>query len=725
MAFELEALVGHMYVAGGRTIKTTPPGALCEVAPKRAARGREVDTLFVLVLPSGNVAPNTFYEQMSLMAAERYFSNTGSVTSALRDVFNTLNNNLFEHNASGRQHYEANMIVAVMRSTDLYVARAGASTLILRHSGETKTIPENLKDDDKLFMPPLGVQPIPEVEMARFVVDSGTRMILADTSIVEITEEKLNQALVASNIEEVLDDFKILVTLQIQLMLVEFVPPEQPVMVPAATGQSSAVISAEIAAARVKSTSQQPAVSDEIAGTSAKSERPKRETPRSRLKQRAKGGVVRVSRALGHSMTRIGNLARIFWGGTATSGQRKRNSTLIALAVFAIPTVLVSAALLSWVGNVGETVYEECVGRATNAAIAARTLPSDNREGLLIAWGAGLQIIRECREYRPEFVDPSLDAIEAEAQLAVDTITGITRRTTNVIWASPDEDANIREIVLQGVDSIYAFDNTNSVVYRLQLNESGTALISQQPIQSMVENARVDGNTLGRLIGIAYDEQRDRIVTIDENGLMVSCRPLSINQCDAQQLVRFEVVTNPIRITFWENNLYILDTGGEQIWRYSPVGTTSNFSLAPTEYYTGASRPANFTEAVDFAIGGVNTTISGHVYTLFSDGTMAHYLSGTAESFTFSGFPSGLPRPEETTTQAMFLNNSNLFQGFYVVSRPIRTIYYTTAAGTFQNAYRVQNESLFERLNDVVADAEQNVVYVASGNAVLSFSANR
>jgi hypothetical protein len=57
MAVELEALVGHIFIAGGRTIKTNPPGALCEVAPKKAARGREQDTFFVLVLPSGANAP--------------------------------------------------------------------------------------------------------------------------------------------------------------------------------------------------------------------------------------------------------------------------------------------------------------------------------------------------------------------------------------------------------------------------------------------------------------------------------------------------------------------------------------------------------------------------------------------------------------------------------------------------------------------------------------------
>lgn len=731
MAFELEALVGHMYVAGGRTIKTTPPGSLCEVAPKRAVRGREIDTLFILVLPSGNIAPNTFYEQMSLMAAERYFSSTGSVTSAMRDVFNTLNNNLFEHNTSGRKHYEANMMMAVMRSTDLYVARAGAATLVLRYSGETKTVPESLTDDDKLFKPPLGVQPIPEIEMSRFVVDSGTRMILADASIAEITEEKLNQALVASNIEEVLDDFKLLVTLQIQMMLVEFVPPEQAVMVPAATGQSSAVISAEVAAARAKTASQQvKAITDEQlleTGASDVKERPKRPSPQKRLKERSQKGIIAVSRSIGHSLLRIGNLARLIFGSDSTPGQRRRNTTLIALAVFAIPTILVATVMFSWVGDVGETVYEECVGRSNEAAGVARNLQNqqpDSRTSILTAWTATLTIIDECKGYRPDFVDISLNTIRDEAQLAVDTISGITRRNTRTIWASQDEDANIRELVLQGVDTIYAFDNANSVVHRLQLNESGSDVISQQPMQFMTIGARVEGNTVGRIIGIAYDRQRDRITALDENGVLVTCRPLSINQCDSQQLVGFELITNPVRIVFWTNNLYILDTGSEQIWRYQPIGTTDNYANDPTEYYQGASRPPNIDQAVDFAIGSPTSNIDGHVYTLFNDGTMAHYYSGDNVGFTFRGIPDGLETPDQTSTQAMFLNDSNLGTGFYVISRPLRTIYYFTTAGTFQAAYRVQNEALFERINDVVADPEQNLVYVASGNGILAFNAN-
>src|SRR5262245_23363605 len=104
MPVEFEALVGHLYVVGGRSISAAPPGALVEVAPKRAARGRELDTFFTLVFPSGEtVAPAKFYEQMAVLGADRYFGSSGSVTAGLRAVFNSLNDNLTEHNDSGKR----------------------------------------------------------------------------------------------------------------------------------------------------------------------------------------------------------------------------------------------------------------------------------------------------------------------------------------------------------------------------------------------------------------------------------------------------------------------------------------------------------------------------------------------------------------------------------------------------------------------------------------------
>jgi hypothetical protein len=716
MAFELEALVGHLFVVGGRTIKTTPPGALCEVAPKKAARGRELDTFFTLVLPAGNVAPNTFYEQMALMAAERYFSNTGSVTSALRDVFNTLNSNLFEHNASGRKRYEAHMIAAVMRGKDLYVARAGAASLILRHNAETKTIPDSLSDDAKLYKPTLGVQPIPEVEMSRLLLDNGTRMLLADATVREIAPDKLTQALVGANLESVLDDLKLLVTLQIQMMAVEFVPPEVPVTVPAVVGQSSAVLLAEIAAARAKTATQQSeAVAEEEAEAPVPVPRARRETPRDRLKERSKTGLVTVARSTGTSFTRIGMLAAKLFGTDENAGRRRRNATLIAVAVILIPTVIIGVVMLSWVANVGQTAYEECVVRASDAYNTARTMPTENRNSVLSAWDITLRIVQECKDLRPEFVDSNLTTIEDEALVSIDGLSNITRRDTTLLWTAPSG-GNLREIVTEGL-TIYALDSNSSVVYRLQLSEDGLSVIDQpQPLTFMSAGQRLEGITIGRLVGIASDGTD--IVALDETGKLISCFPLSINDCQIQQLQGWENIQNPIRIELWEGRLYVLDIGAAQVWRFAPIGNTNDFSNAPTEIYSGTVRPANLDQAVDFAVG--SGSMQGSIFVLYADGTMTRHFGSEDLGFSFSGFPDTLAPPEIATTQAMFLNDSVIRTGFYLVSRPTSTIYSTTAAGTFQAAYRVSDERLFERLNDVAVDAEEGLMYAASGNIILA-----
>jgi hypothetical protein len=712
MAFELEALVGHLYIAGGRTIKTTPPGSLCEVAPKKAARGREIDTFFVLVIPSGTIAPNTFYEQMALMAAERYFSQTGSVTSALRDVFNTLNNNLFEHNAAGRKHYEASMIAAVLRGQELYVARAGAAVLVLRHSGETKSVPASLTDDDNLFKPPLGVSPIPEVEMTRYTVDKGTRMVLCDGNIAEITEENVTQSLVAGDLEQVLDDFKTLVTLQIQMMVAEFVPPDEPVTVAAAAGQSTSVLQAEIAAARVK------AVQDEVVATTMRADTAKRDTPQSRVKQRLTKISASLARSIGHTLTSIGSLAGKLFGAEPNPQQQRLSTTFIMTAVIGLPVAVIAIVMLSWVFNVGQTAFEECVQGAVNAANLARTIDSNNPAGVLAAWQGTQSIVNDCQEQRPDTNDPVLQQLDMEAQSIIDRLNRIDRRTASILYAFPE--ANLDQVLLVGLD-IYALDKQAGIVYRLTLSENGlNAAGTHQIVSSMTTGARLEslGLFVGNIIGIDFDDQRTRLIALDDNGVLISCSPRFISECDAQRLLSSENWLNPTRIVIWQGNIYVMDVGSNQLWRYEPVAGTDNYASPPTEYFRGEIR-YEFNNAVDFAIGNAGST-RGAVFILYEDGTMTHHLGGDPIQFAFSGFPTGLEL-STVSVQGMFLSTDPIDTGFYFVSRPSRTVYETTAAGTFIAAYRVQDDNLFERLNDVVAEASQGIVYVASGNTILAF----
>ena len=233
MAFEYEALVGHLHIVGGRAINMTPPGSLIEVAPRKVARGRETDTFFTLVLPSGDQnAPAAFYTQMAEVAAEKYFDTTGSVSGALRSMLNSINENLYEHNNTERRRYEASIICAVLRSAELYLARVGSGVALYKQERNTQPFPTEFDNDEALYGPPLGVRPVPDVKMANYHVSTGARLLLADASLADHDMPQLVSALGTSDIAAVLGSIKNLVPIQLTVMGVEFVPPEVQVPVP-------------------------------------------------------------------------------------------------------------------------------------------------------------------------------------------------------------------------------------------------------------------------------------------------------------------------------------------------------------------------------------------------------------------------------------------------------------------------------------------------------------
>ncbi len=697
MPFELEALVGHLYVVGGKMIKTTPPGALVEVAPGRAARGREFDTFFALVAPSGTLAPNTFYEQMALMAAERFFGVTGSVTAALRDVFNTLNNNLYEHNQSGRRHYEASMLCAVLRNDELYIARVGAAVAVLRYSGETLTYPEDITNDEMLYQPPLGVQPIPMVHMKRFVVDSGTRLLMADSALAEIPVDKLSQALVTANLEQVLNDLKLVVLSNVRLMAIELVPPEVVVPVPVVTGESTAMIATEIAAVR----SQQ--ATTPIA-TEATPILTKRERRRLDHHLRQQTGEVVVS--AGKSVSALGEVAGKLFARPIDSTRPRLSPTFLMAAVIALPVMIVMIVVVAWSGQIGVSDFEACLNRASEAAAFARTVDSSTPGSVLAAWEATLEVTRSCETLREN--DPAIAALLAEGRNVIDRVNEISRRDATVLASFPD--ARLKSLVLQGLD-LYALDSQNSLVYRVQIGADGVTTRSlPQPITRMQRGTTVDGLTVGDIVDIDYDATvAGAVLALDRTGVVVRCLPQFIMECEAQRVLGSETWQNPVRITLWNGNLYVLDPGANQIWRYQI--TAGDYQGLPTEYFAGSVRP-NLTNAVDFDI---TTTGIGTVYILQGDGVMQAYLSGDAQPFAFADMPL-----TEFSAHSMFLNDSPIGKTIYIINQPAQTVYETTHSGTFMAQYQVFEDQAFELVADVVVEPAQRIMYVASGNTIFA-----
>ncbi|GAB1420861.1 hypothetical protein MASR2M15_09870 [Anaerolineales bacterium] len=696
MAFELEALVGHIYIVNRRQIQTTPPGMLVEVAPKQAVRGREADTVFTLVLPSGNIVPNTFYEQMALMATERYFASGGSVTAALKQMLTILNQNLFEHNQKNAKTYEANILCGVLKGNDLYLARVGAAISILRNNGATISLPENLLEDETLFRPPLGVQPIPEIQLAQYRIHDGTRLIFSSSSTAEISQQNIDNCLTRQDLEKVIDELKLLVNRQSQMMVVEFILSNDITALPVATGESSNKIQEEIAIARTEIKQQEPA-------------RQKREQQNKRLEKMVRGIIGGIALFFASILDFFHKLlTRIFGKSESDAARISRRS--IAMMAFALPILIVVLVVIIWAGGIGTTDFEQCLAEANSAAEVARGFENREKATILAAWEGTLEITARCEEVRPG--DPTINRIQVEAQNTTDRLNSINRRPTKPVAVF--EDANITRLILQGVD-LYALDSNLSLVYRIQLANS----YRHDAIINMRQGAVLDGLQIGRIIDIAFNSQNNRIAALDEKGVLIQCRPELINECDAQQLLGAENWRNPQKITIWQDRIYLLDMGPDagQLWRYEPTG--SRYPSTPTEYFTGTIRP-NLAGVVDFTISNTGNT-NGTVYLLYQDGVLTTFFGGEPREFGFSAFPEGQSIQGSFVT-GMNLNDTPIAPGFLFFSKEKQTIYETTLAGTYIDTYRTQSDNQLANVEDVAIDPSRGIIYIANGDTVYAFT---
>lgn len=693
MLFDFEALVGHLYIVKGRSISSPPPGALVEVAPRKAARGRETDTFFALVLSTGEAAASEFYEQMAAFAADRYFNSTGSVSAGLRDVFTQINDNLYEHNQTNPKRYEASVIAAVLRGSDLVVARVGAAVALLRHEGLTQPFPTDFSNDEALYGPPLGVQAVPDVRMSMYKVIAGTRLLVGDAALADIEYDRLLAALARSDIGEALVGMKDMVVGSLSAMLIEFVPPDAPSTLPVRESDTNKVDAAPVV--------QTPATPQSPGGPRLSDARG--ETMRNVMGSAALGAA-RVVEGVSHTIERV-----------APEGENGRRSLLsnrgAAAVAILVPIAVVVLVILFWVGGTGQSEFDLCFNEAVKAAELARGVAAADMQGTLAAWNAVQAVVKRCDELRSG--DQQLALLVRESQTVIDALLAIERRPTTIIDALPS--ATLTDVVLQ-TDDLYVLDNANDQVYRMTLTPEGNAIVSgsRQPIQAMRRGGIVDQFTVGDLIDIAWADdgaglRQDSVITaLDANGVLVDCPPRFLQNCGAQQ-INTSTWVSPVAMTYWQGRLYILDPAANQVWRYDP--SSGVFPNAPLEYFVGSARP-DISQAVDFAID-----TPGALYILYSDGAMIKFNGGERVPFAYSNFPEAQPM---ASTNSLFLNTSPTDLMLYITSREARTIYQTTHAGTFAASYQPENDELFAALNDAVADANRDMIYALSGNSVLA-----
>jgi hypothetical protein len=689
MAFEYEALVGHLNIIGGRVVSAPPPGSLVEVAPQKAARGRETDTFFTLVLPTGaNIGPASFYEQMAQHAAERYFDTSGSVSAALREVLVYLNENLVDHNRTAQgSTFLADMVCAVLRGEDLIIGRVGSAVASVWHEGILTVMPVDLLSDGTQ---PLGAQHMPDIKFHRHKVARGSRLLMADAPFAQINPERISGALGELGLDMMLVRLRESAMLQLAVMAIEFVPPEQPSPQPIPEGENSAAI--------------QQAVRNAEGGK-----------PAGRGAPNARGAgfiAVLVQRFFGLIAGLIARVLGIFTGGIEkgfgpdpTGSKRWFQSPMVAGLAVLFPVILVGLVVMLWLGGTGQTEYELCLREANGLAEIARGVPSSNPDGLRSTWGATIEAATRCKALRPD--DEPSAVLISDGQNVIDQLNQVTRREAKLLQTLPD--AQFTRILVQGLD-VYVLDSSRQRVYTTTLTQNGLAMArSLTPILDMSKGATVSGFAVGDFVDIAFSAPQDALFALDRSGVLVICRRRQVQACEAQRLRDSEKWSNPLSMAVWgpEDRIYLLDVAANQIWRYDRTGGA--YSGIANPYFDGANQGA-LQLCVDFKIDK-----DGQVFALRSDGVIIKYYRGQVQEFRLGGFPTG---QEPISGESLTLDEDPIGRAIYITSRGATAIHQMTLGGSFDANIRATEESLFQSLGGVASNPAQQLLYLTSGNGI-------
>ena len=793
-------------MVGGRAVRTSPPGALAEAAPKRAARPREGDRFFILVTPAGDThAPASFFEELARLAADVYFGSSGGVTGGLREALTAINEQL-DGDEGGRT---VHALALALRGSEVYAARSGAAFGVLVQGEDAQFFPTDRRDTLVGQLPSLGTGAAPEIQLARYTVAPGQAILLAGAGLDGAADDALQAALGAASISETVDQLKALADQQAAAMVVRFAAPDTPdpdglapqpssrdprtvpmrppsrrsgrgsrspipraqspgIALSEPDSESDAALAASPAPEAATAASEEspvraatetpatPAVSTPIAAApsasttadtdsedadgsrwiqmrqrlreaTAPTTPPVQRGPSAfkRLQLRVQRAARDVKRAVLAAMLGFVNVIdRIFRQILPEPDEEGRSGIPTNIAVgmaILIPVVIVVVVMGLALSRAGESEFEQYLERAQTAhqetlSRARESASTCGDETLRLSWVEVMRLAEQAGRYRPD--DETVRRIKEDAQNYLDCYDATERRDLVLLREFEDDAELIGPIVHGGVD-VYTLDRANGAIYHDTLDGTRLTTLSSSPIVRRGET--ISGLAVGDLFDIEWlssggTPHDNVLIALDSNGVLVSYSPTFFAR--AQQLATVGRWQDPVAIAIFRSNLYVLDRGANQVWRYVPPAGARAYSNAPEEYFNGDELP-DLSHAVDFGISE-----EGSVFVLFENGSIKKYRRNyedivEEQPFEFRERPAGAL----TSGYALFVDNDAASRQLYIIDRDNETIYETLWGGTFQHGYRPSGApDAFEALSGIYAGSvTENNMYVASGNRLYHF----
>jgi hypothetical protein len=386
--------------------------------------------------------------------------------------------------------------------------------------------------------------------------------------------------------------------------------------------------------------------------------------------------------------------------------RRPQLSITMQVGVAVAVTVLVALITTGIYRFRGQTSQYAQLVREAQSEIEQAQAAGNNQAEARPHWETAVFLLDQASQIRQP--GGEIETLRSQALTVLDSYDHVTR-VTPVLLRSYEPGSVLRGPIVQGLN-VYMIDQTQDILYREDLDETGTRLVNQSP-QIVTRQGDLIGNqVVGGLIDLTWVDdsglqQRNVLAALSRNGLLISYSPSS--DVSAVLLPGFEAWLDPRAIAFYDRDLYILDAGANEIWRYQ--ARDNGYTTAPQRYFTDVA--PDLGDAIDMEID-----TNGNVYVLHSSGTITKYFFGKQQDFAFSGLPQPISHPT-----AMFLSVSPYDRTLYIADPGGSRLYTTAPTGAFLSNYKDTADSIFAALSGVYNQDRPAFVYLTAGNQLYYF----
>jgi hypothetical protein len=593
MSALLEADVALLHIAGGGTRVTPPPGVLAQSPPRRTARGRGDDLVFLaLDLSPAHAGPSGLRDRLAQIAVDVFYGTPGSVTSALREAAAAVNDHLIDFNQDPGAEVilHGRLLMGVLRDDDVYLLQAGAGQAMLIRPNRVSRF-----TSDETVERPLGTTLSPFVRFHHVQVNRNDALI-ATVSQPPYWSDATLSGLATLDPAQAADRLAAARNTDLTGLFIRFRQAGEAPELPAAS-RSAPDIEISTSRTRSASASQRSSMAHRKEGRFAATNR-----FLSHLAQGLARFITPVSQAASRLITRMApGMAE-----PPTPGMFSR-SVLIGTAV-AVPLLMATIATVVYF-RVGRADQFQAYFEQAQAAVA-QAQQAEDLEAARPDWEEAQGWILLAEDYG--YTDES-EELHQLIQERLDLLDMVLRLDfTPVVSGGFGAEANITALAASSTD-LYIYDaEAQRIWHAWGAPERGYELDST--FQCL--NGPDSYTDVGPLIDIVIQPAPgalgvEGVVGIDSDGTLLYCAP--DKQPALAQLTPPDVGWGRIQaLDSFEDQLYILDTERDSVWIYAVPGGL--FTGTPAYFFTEEVR--DLAGAIDLAM------LQDELVILYSDGTI-------------------------------------------------------------------------------------------------------